>query len=93
VSQSGIVVLDNHGRIRKIIEKPKNEEAVSHWVNAGLYLLEPQVFKYIPPSKKVDFGMDVFPSMLQEGGKLFGFCFYLPLTAIDTPQLLKEALS
>jgi len=92
VNQSGIVLLDNNDKILKFIEKPKPEEAISHLVNAGLYILEPEVLKYIPSDKKIDFGKDIFPEMIQNGENIFGVIVKGDLTAIDTPGLLKEAL-
>lgn len=92
VSQSGIVLLDNNDKILKFIEKPKPEEVISHFVNTGLYILEPEVLEYIPSDKKVDFGKDIFPEMIQKGENIFGIKIKDNLTAIDTPGLLKEAL-
>jgi NDP-sugar pyrophosphorylase family protein len=92
VSQSGIVLLGNDDKILKFIEKPKPEEIVSHLVNTGLYILESGVLNYIPSNKVVDFGKDVFPKMIQKGENMFGVIVKDNLTAIDTPELLKEAL-
>jgi NDP-sugar pyrophosphorylase family protein len=92
VSQSGIVLLDNHDKILKFIEKPEPEEAISHLVNAGLYILEPGILNYIPSNKVVDFGKDVFPKMIQKGENMFGVIVKDNLMAIDTPKLLIEAL-
>ena len=92
VSQSGIVSLDNNDKILKFIEKPKSEEIVSHLVNTGLYILESDVLNYIPSNKVVDFGKDVFPKMIQKGENMFGVIVKDNLMAIDTPELLKEAL-
>jgi len=92
VSQSGIAVLDNDNKILKFIEKPKPEEVVSHLVNTGLYVLEPDILDYIPSNKVLDFGKDVFPKMIQKGEDIFGVIAKGSLTAIDTPGLLKKAL-
>jgi NDP-sugar pyrophosphorylase family protein len=92
VSQSGIVVLDKDNKILKFIEKPKPEEAVSNLVNTGIYILEPDVLAYIPPGKTLDFGKDVFPELIEKGEDIFGVMIKGKLIAIDTPELLKEAL-
>ena len=92
VSQSGIVLLGRDDRILRFIEKPNPEEGISHLVNTGLYVLEPEVLKYIPSDKKVDFGKDIFPEMIQNGENIFGVIVKGDLTAIDTPGLLKETL-
>jgi len=92
VSQSGIVVLDKDNKILKFIEKPRPEEAVSNLVNTGIYILEPDVLAYIPSRKALDFGRDVFPELIEKGEDIFGVMVKGKLTAIDTPELLKEAL-
>jgi len=91
VSQSGIVVLDGDDRVVSFIEKPRPEEVVSHLVNAAIYILEPEVLNYIPAGKPLDFGRDVFPEMIQAGEKVYGITMKGNLTAIDTPELLKES--
>ena len=93
VSGSGIVVTDEQGRILKFVEKPSPEERVSRWVNAGLYLIETQLLNYIPSNTAMDFGKDVFPRLIEKGENLYAYRFQKPLTSIDTPQQLKEALS
>jgi len=92
VSQSGIVVLDKGNKILKFVEKPKPEEVVSNLVNTGIYILEPEILTYIPSDKALDFGKDVFPEMIQKGENVFGVVVKGNLIAIDTPELLKEAL-
>ena len=92
VSQSGIVLLDKDNKILKFIEKPKPEEIASNLVNTGIYILEPDVLTYIPPGRTLDFGKEVFPEMIQKGENVFGVIVKGNLIAIDTPELLKEAL-
>lgn len=60
-------------RILEFVEKPKREKAPSNLINAGLYVMEPEVIDYIPEG----FAMlekDVFPKLAQEG-RLFGYPF------------------
>ena len=35
-------------------------------VNAALYILDPQIFKYIPSGVQTDFGKDIFPILLEK---------------------------
>jgi NDP-sugar pyrophosphorylase family protein len=90
VSLSGIGVLGPGGRVDRFIEKPRPEEAVSHLVNCGLYVLSPRVFRFIPPGAS-DFGRDIFPAMLQSGAHIQGVVMDRPLTAVDTPDLYQSA--
>ncbi len=60
-------------KILEFVEKPKKEKAPSNLINAGLYVMEPEVINYIPDG----FAMlekDVFPKLASEG-KLFGYPF------------------
>ncbi|MDX2079450.1 MAG: nucleotidyltransferase family protein [Terrimicrobiaceae bacterium] len=91
VSTSGMVVTDDSGRIRSFIEKPAPSQQVSHWVNAAVYLLEPDVLDFIPREGFSDFGRDVFPALLAEGRHLHSFQLAGDVHPVDTPELLAEA--
>ena len=45
----------------------------SHWVNAGVLVLEPQVLHFIPPAVASDFGREIMPLLLQRGERLNGY--------------------
>lgn len=42
VSQSGVVECDKDQRILRFVEKPKQGDSESHWVNSGIYCLSPK---------------------------------------------------
>lgn len=65
----GIAHTDTGGRIEKFEEKP----IVQNLINAGLYCFEPEVFKYIKDG--YDFALDVFPKLLDDKKKVFGYIF------------------
>ncbi len=67
----GIVGLDDDGRIDRFKEKPKESEVFSNLINAGIYVIEPEVLDLVPEGKKFDFSRDLFP-LLREEGSLFG---------------------
>jgi len=73
VSQSGIVKLNDNDRIVLFQEKPRPEEAFSNWANAGIYLLEREVLSYIPSNLSSDFAKDIFPLMLGNKERLYGY--------------------
>ncbi len=73
VSQYGVVVTDEDGKILEFQEKPKKEEAKSHWVNNGIYIFEPDIFKVIPKGEFYDFGSQVFPKLKEEKAPFYGF--------------------
>jgi NDP-sugar pyrophosphorylase family protein len=72
-TQSGIVELDENDRIMRFLEKPQADQVFSHWVNAGILLLETSVISHIPVAGASDFGRDIFPALLREGVKLYGY--------------------
>lgn len=70
----GMVVTDEDGRIRAFHEKPGRCDVYSDRINTGIYILEPEIFKYIPEGQTLDFGQELFPALLRDGLPLFGFC-------------------
>ena len=71
--QYGVVITEPDGRISRFLEKPTWSEVFSDTVNTGIYLLDPSVMDLIPPNREFDFGRDLFPLMMREGKKLFGY--------------------
>jgi len=90
VSASGVAVLSEEDRIRRFIEKPQMNSVSSHWVNAGLLVLEPQVLQFIPEDHPVDFGYDVLPALIAEGLPVFGYRMTEKLWWIDTPEAYEQ---
>jgi mannose-1-phosphate guanylyltransferase len=87
VSASGVVRLDDDGRITGFKEKPAAGEVLSNWVNAGIYLCEAKVHQFIPPGRTSDFGHDILPAMLSAGEPIYGYTLGPgeTLNWIDTP--------
>ncbi len=71
-TEFGIVGLDGDNRIVKFKEKPKEEEVFSNLVNAGIYVLEPEVLDIIPSDKMFDFSKNVFPILLEKNKPIYG---------------------
>lgn len=63
----GIVITREDGSVERFLEKPTWGQVFSDTVNTGIYVLEPEVFDFIPPDEVVDFSHDVFPRMLEAG--------------------------
>lgn len=70
-SAFGVVVLDDHGMVRRFVEKPPPGTEQSNLVNAGTYVLEPSVITRIPAGRKVSIERETFPAMVLERS-LFG---------------------
>jgi len=67
VSNYGVVVTDEHYRIRSFQEKPRQEEALSTQINTGIYIFEPEIFEYIPSGQVYDLGSQLFPRLVELG--------------------------
>lgn len=68
----GVARLDEHSKIREFVEKPKAAEAPSRMINAGVYLIEPEVVDRIPQGRRVVIEREIFPALASEG-RLFGY--------------------
>src|SRR6185369_4006201 len=71
--QFGVVITDKEKRITQFLEKPGWGEVISDTINTGIYVLEPEIFKYIPEGENFDFSQDLFPLLLKKKLPLFGF--------------------
>ena len=59
------------GYICKFKEKPTAEEAFSNVINAGLYIIEPEVLALVPEGEKFDFSKQLFPMVLEKGWPMY----------------------
>jgi mannose-1-phosphate guanylyltransferase len=71
-SRYGVVPTEDDGRVIEFVEKPPPGEAPSHWINAGTYVLEPEVLDRIAPVGRVSIERETFPGLAAEG-KLYGY--------------------
>jgi mannose-1-phosphate guanylyltransferase len=76
--------------IKRFVEKPAKGHAPSNLINAGAYVLSPEVFSYIPEGRAVSIEREVFPK-LAEQGKLCGHCINGLWIDIGKPQEYLEA--
>ena len=78
-SAYGLVPIDDDGRIERFIEKPKPDEVITNLINAGTYVLEPEVLNYVPDGEPFSFERPavggLFPLLLAEGEALYGFAW------------------
>jgi mannose-1-phosphate guanylyltransferase len=67
----GVAELAEKGRIKRFIEKPAKGTAPTNLINAGIYVLNPEIFSYIPKRKHISMEREIFPKLVEEG-KLYG---------------------
>ena len=71
----GVVEIDRHGRIKRFMEKPSPDQVTSNWINAGIYILEPEVLDYVPAGTHYMFEKGLFPLLLELGEPVYGYQF------------------
>ena len=59
------------GYICRFKEKPTADEAFSNVINAGLYIIEPEVLALVPEGEKFDFSKQLFPMVLEKGWPMY----------------------
>ena len=75
VSEFGVADVKDNGNIVGFVEKPKPEDAPSEFINAGAYCLEPEILDYIEPGRLVSMEKEIFPQIIKDTGRFFGFKF------------------
>jgi mannose-1-phosphate guanylyltransferase len=98
-SRYGVAELAENKRIKGFIEKPAKGTASTNLINAGIYVLNPKIFQYIPKGKTVSMEREIFPKLVEEK-ELYGHVFQGLWMDIGKPQeylqinkILLEALA
>ncbi|HTY13628.1 MAG TPA: NDP-sugar synthase [Candidatus Omnitrophota bacterium] len=72
----GLVLCDEKGRVQQFLEKPSWERVegmARKNINAGIYILDPKIFRSLPSNEPVTFERQVFPDLLEKGEPVYGF--------------------
>jgi mannose-1-phosphate guanylyltransferase len=90
-SAFGVVETDSQGRVKYFMEKPGRDKIPlvkpgANMINAGIYILEPDILNYITPGAFSMFEHDVFPLLLEKGQAIFGHPFPGYWIDIGTPD-------
>ncbi|MEM3396756.1 MAG: NDP-sugar synthase [Thermoplasmata archaeon] len=75
VSHYGIATLDEDSRLTRFVEKPRESEAFSNIVNAGIYVVEKEVLEHVPDNTEFDFSRHLFPLLVEKNYPIFGYRF------------------
>lgn len=78
-SRSGVVVIDAHGKVTNFVEKP--DTAKTNTINAGVYIVEPEIFNLIPDGK-CSLEKEIYPKI----GRLFAKEFKSYFIDIGLPK-------
>lgn len=72
-SAFGCIAYDENVRITAFVEKPPRGTEPSNEINAGTYLLEPEVLQMIPAGRNVSIERETFPQILADGKDLYAY--------------------
>lgn len=79
---SDLLEINQDDRIIKFINKPHPKELIyQNFVNAGLYILRPEILQHIPYKQKLDFGRDIFPKIIDTKKYLYAY---------NSPEYVKD---
>jgi mannose-1-phosphate guanylyltransferase len=65
----GLVEVDHDMLVHRFLEKPAADEVTTNLVNAGIYVLEPEVLDMTPAGREVSIEREIFPD-LQASGRM-----------------------
>lgn len=100
IKDCGVMLFDKKTKkLLKYVQKPQTkEETISRWANSGVYVLNPEITKYIPQkidhSPVVDLPQHVIPILLKAKTRVFAFPYNRNkyyLLGINNPEELKQA--
>jgi len=89
-SRYGLVRTGADGRVESFLEKPRPEEIDTDLINAGLYVLEPDVLELVPQGRAVSIEREVFPRLAAEGS-VFGIALPGYWLDVGTPESYLQA--
>jgi len=72
-SAFGVVETETGSRVKRFIEKPAPDQITTHWINAGIYILEPEVLQHVPKDTNYMFERGLFPLLLERGEPVYGY--------------------
>jgi mannose-1-phosphate guanylyltransferase/phosphomannomutase len=85
-----IKVDETTNEILKIFTKPHIDIYKPNLVNAALYILSSDIFKFIPDNCFTDLATNTFPNLLNQGLKLFAYPSAEYIKDMGTPNRLKQ---
>jgi len=97
----GIADINKDRRIARFVEKPTPKEAPSNLANTGLYVVSPEIRKIfkekgvkqiIKERKRLDFGYDFIPYVIETGRPVYGYTLKGSWYDVGNPKRYLEAM-
>ena len=82
----GLIETGDGGRITRFLEKPSREEVTTNMINAGIYILEPNILARIPPQKNVSIERETFQQLLAQGEPIYAYSSSAYWLDMGTPE-------
>ena len=93
----GLIETDEQSKILRFLEKPRWDEVTTNMINAGTYIIEPEVLAQIPPGRKVSIERETFPLILSQGEPVYAYPCSMYWLDMGTPykyfQLHRDLLA
>lgn len=88
---STIVQINSNKRVQKFIEKPGNDwKQYGNLTATSLYVMKKSVLQFITKKRAVDFARDVFPKMVKNRKRIFGYLTSEYAKDMGTPERYKK---
>ena len=85
-SAFGVVETSGDSRVQRFIEKPSPDQVTSHWINAGIYIIESEVLGHAPANTHYMFEKELFPLLLKLDEPVYGYPFNGYWIDVGTPD-------
>jgi mannose-1-phosphate guanylyltransferase len=90
-SAYGLVETDADGNVEAFVEKPRPDEIRCNTINAGVYILEPDLLRRIPLGTPSSVERDYFPSLIRDNETFVAFVNHGYWIDIGTPAKYRQA--
>ena len=82
----GLIETNAQGRVTRFLEKPEWSEVTTNMINAGTYIVEPEVLSRIPHQANFSFERELFPLLLDQGEPIYAYPSSAYWIDIGTPE-------
>jgi mannose-1-phosphate guanylyltransferase len=82
----GLIETDATGRVTRFLEKPSRDQITTNMINAGTYILEPEILNDIPANTNYSFERQLFPMLLERGEPVYAYSSSSYWMDIGTPD-------
>jgi mannose-1-phosphate guanylyltransferase len=82
----GLIETTPEGRVTRFLEKPSWDQVTTNMINAGTYILEPEILNDIPAQTNYSFERQLFPALLARGEAVYAYPSSSYWIDIGTPE-------